>query len=145
MLNKESYFEERMIFLNVFETAKMFPKAILPTSTFNLQIKLDITGDKGWQTDDMFIPPGYHMDAKVVPESKPAPAIQGQQPFTFPFGAGGMIMNGCFGSGYQPGDRCYDATWATTKCLVSLRFRLQVVMLKISINRRRKPIEVCVD
>ena len=28
-------------------------------------------------------------------------------------------MNGCFGSGYQPGDRCYDATWATTICLVS--------------------------
>ena len=83
------------------------------------KIKLDITGDKGWQTDDMFIPPGYHMDAKVVPESKPAPTVQGQQPFTFPFGAGGLIMNGCFGSGYQPGDRCYDATWATTKCIVS--------------------------
>lgn len=60
------------------------------------------------------------MDAKVIPESKPAPAVSGQQPFTFPFGAGGLIMNGCFGSGYQPGDRCYDATWATTKCLVSL-------------------------
>ena len=105
----------------------MFPKAILRTITCNMQIKLDITGDKGWQTDDMFIPPGYHMEAKVVPESKPAPAVQGQQPFTFPFGAGGLIMNGCFGSGYQPGDRCYDATWATTKCLVSLRFRLKKI------------------
>lgn len=84
------------------------------------QIKLDITGDKGWQTDDMFIPPGYHMYAKIEPESKPASAVNGQPPFTFPFGAGGLIMNGCFGSGYKPGDRCYDATWATTKCLVSL-------------------------
>ena len=82
------------------------------------------------------------MEAKVVPESKPAPAVQGQQPFTFPFGAGGLIMNGCFGSGYQPGDRCYDATWATTKCLVSLRFRLQVIMLKNSMNqKKKKPIE----
>lgn len=98
-----------------------FGKSTDPFTYFNyyLQIKLDITGDKGWQTDDMFIPPGYHMDAKVIPESKPAPAVSGQQPFTFPFGAGGLIMNGCFGSGYQPGDRCYDATWATTKCLVS--------------------------
>ena len=83
-----------------------------------VQIKLDITGDKGWKTDDMFIPPGYHMEAKIEPESKPAPPVNGQPPFTFPFGAGGMIMNGCFGSGYKPGDRCYDATWATTKCLV---------------------------
>lgn len=84
-----------------------------------VQIKLDITGDKGWQTDDMFIPPGYHMEAKIEPETKPAPAVNGMPPFTFSFGAGGMIMNGCFGSGYKPGDRCYDATWATTKCLVS--------------------------
>ncbi|XP_068718689.1 uncharacterized protein [Montipora capricornis] len=81
------------------------------------EIKLDITGDKGWQTDDLFIPPGYHMNAKIEPESKPAPTVNGQPPFTFPFGAGGLIMNGCFGSGYKPGDRCYDATWATTICL----------------------------
>lgn len=58
-----------------------------------VQIKLDITGDKGWKTDDMFIPPGYHMQAKIEPESKPAPPVNGQPPFTFPFGAGGMIMN----------------------------------------------------
>ena len=62
------------------------------------------------------------MNARIEPESKPAPIVNGQPPFTFPFGAGGLIMNGCFGSGYKPGDRCYDATWATTICLVSLLF-----------------------
>lgn len=88
-----------------------------------VQIKLDITGDKGWQTD-MFISPGYHMDGKIEPETKSAPTANGEPPFPFPFGAGGLIMNGCFGSGYKPGDRCYDATWATTICLVGRRFVL---------------------
>ena len=85
-----------------------------------MKIKLDITGDKGCQTDDIIIPPGYYINGKVIPESKLAPTAQGQQPFTFPFGAGGLIMNGCFGSGYKPGDHCYDATWATIKRMVSL-------------------------
>lgn len=31
-----------------------------------VQIKLDIVPDKGWQSEDMFVPPGYHLDSTIT-------------------------------------------------------------------------------
>ena len=87
-------------------------------------MKLDIVPDKGWETEDVIIPPGMHITAKVTregedEEEEPSAQSAGQTPFYYPSGVGQMIMNGCFGTNYQAGDPCYEAKWKTSACLVS--------------------------
>ena len=73
--------------------------------------------DKGWENEDMFLPPGYHIDAAVSGEEK-SPKEVGQTPYTFPMGIGGVMMNGCWGTGYKANDPCYNAKTTSTICLV---------------------------
>lgn len=83
-----------------------------------IKIKLDITPDKGWQNEDMFLPSGYHIDASVSGDESP-PKDVGAVPYLFPAGIGAALMNGCWGTGYQPGDPCYAAKWTSDVCQVN--------------------------
>ncbi|XP_031555975.1 uncharacterized protein LOC116292763 [Actinia tenebrosa] len=78
-------------------------------------IKLDVTPEKAWATEDMFIPPGYHIQAEVEGQGKPDESND-PQPYTYPAGMGNMIMNGCWGTGYKKGDPCFDALEASEQC-----------------------------
>lgn len=82
-----------------------------------LQIKLDIVPDKGWQSEDMFVPAGYHMDTSISDEEG-SPPENDQASFSYPAGLGSVLMNGCFGTGYKEGDPCYVAKWQMDACLV---------------------------
>ncbi|XP_032235405.2 uncharacterized protein LOC116617089 isoform X2 [Nematostella vectensis] len=81
------------------------------------KIKLDIMPDKGWESTDMFVPAGYHINSHLENENaeddldKPSPT-----PYNYPAGIGSVIMNGCWGTGYKPGDPCYNAMENTTQC-----------------------------
>ena len=87
------------------------------------QLEIDIKPDKGWQTEDLFVPPGFEIDAEITGEDEKPHGEAGDQPFAYPMGVCGLIMNGCFGRDYQQGDPCYEATWKTTICLVSISNR----------------------
>ena len=79
--------------------------------------------DKGWKTDDLFVPSGLHIDAEVTGEDEQPKGETGEQPFAYPMGVGGLIMNGCFDKNYQPGDPCYQAKGKTTICMVSTPYK----------------------
>lgn len=85
---------------------------------FVWQIKLDIVPDKGWQSEDMFVPPGYHLDSKITDDAG-SPKEAEQAAFTYPAGLGNVMMNGCYATGYKEGDPCYVAKWTLDACLVS--------------------------
>ena len=74
--------------------------------------------DKGWENEDMFVPPGYHINAAVEGEES-SPKEEGQVPYVFPSGIGSVLMNGCWGTGYQPNDPCYNSKSTSTICSVS--------------------------
>lgn len=84
-----------------------------------IQIKLDIVPDKGWQSEDMFVPAGYHMDTSISDEEG-SPPENDQPSFSYPAGLGSVLMNGCFGTGYKEGDPCYVAKWKMDACLVRI-------------------------
>ena len=86
------------------------------------QLNINIKPDKGWKSDDFFVPPGFHIDAEVTGEAEKSEGEKGEQPFAYPMGIGGMMMNGCYDTDYQRGDPCYQAKDTTTLCLVSKKF-----------------------
>jgi len=101
---------------------------------FYFQLEIDIEPDKGWQTEDMFVPPGFHIGAEITGEDEKPEGQKGEQAFTYPMGIGGMIMNGCYGTNYQLGDPCYQAKDATTLCWVSKYGLLHVdVVILVSV------------
>ena len=68
----------------------------------------------------MFVPPGYHMSAEVENGGVKAESKEQVQPvYTYPAGIGSAIMNGCWGTGYKPGDPCYQSLAVSTACKVS--------------------------
>lgn len=75
--------------------------------------------DKGWQSEDMFVPPGYHIDASVS-GGEASPKDEGAIPYLFPAGLGTALMNGCWGTGYKEGDPCYSAKWTSNVCQVKI-------------------------
>ncbi|KAL9983627.1 hypothetical protein ACROYT_G005826 [Oculina patagonica] len=79
------------------------------------EIKLDISPDKGWQNEDMFVPPGYHIDASIEGGEK-SPKEVGEVPYVFPAGLGTALMNGCWGTDYKETDPCYSAKWKSSVC-----------------------------
>ena len=90
--------------------------------TFDLQIKLDITPEKGWQSEDMFVPPGYHMDSTITDDGG-SPKEAEPTAYTYPAGLGNVLMNGCYGTGYKEGDPCYVAKWTLDACLVYKQYK----------------------
>ncbi|XP_078353422.1 uncharacterized protein LOC144638115 isoform X2 [Oculina patagonica] len=81
------------------------------------KLEINIEPEKGWKTEDMFVPAGFHIDAEMTGEDEEPEGEAGEQPFSFPMGVGGVLMNGCYGTGYQPGDPCYEAYDKTTICM----------------------------
>ena len=78
----------------------------------------------------MFLPSGYHIDASVSGE-KDAPSTIGAVPYLFPAGIGSALMNGCWGTGYKPGDPCYTAKWKSDVCQVNILnyvFTIQIIL-----------------
>ena len=67
----------------------------------------------------MFVPAGVHVDAEYTSKDKPQETKTAVQPFTYPMGIGGVMMNGCYGRNYQPGDPCYAFKRMSSICLVS--------------------------
>lgn len=92
---------------------------------------INIEPEKGWKTEDMFVPPGFHVDAEMTGEDEKPEGEAGDQPFLYPMGVGGMLMNSCTGTNYQPGDPCYEAYWETTICAVSKIVMYSVIRLLI--------------
>ena len=89
-------------------------------------MEINVEPEKGWKTEDMFVPAGFHIDAEMTGEDEEPEGEAGEQPFSYPMGVGGVLMNGCYGTNYQPGDPCYEAYWETTICAVSLQ-KLNIV------------------
>ena len=93
----------------------------------------------------MFLPSGYHIDASVSGE-KDAPSAIGAVPYLFPAGIGSAMMNGCWGTGYKPGDPCYTAKWTSDVCEVNILncvFTTQIVVHYIGANvTGEKPFEL---
>ena len=83
------------------------------------QLELNIEPNKGWETETMFVPAGVHVDAEYTSKDKPQETKTAVQPFTYPMGIGGVMMNGCYGRNYQPGDPCYAFKRMSSICLVS--------------------------
>ena len=67
----------------------------------------------------MFVPPGYHLDTTISDEGG-SPKETEPAAFNYPAGLGNVLMNGCYGTGYKPGDPCYVAKWTLDACLVGL-------------------------
>ena len=80
---------------------------------------MNIEPEKGWKTESMMVPAGVHIDAEYTGEEKHDEKNPGEQPFAYPMGVGGLLMNGCYGTNYQIGDPCYDFKTASSICLVS--------------------------
>ncbi|CAB4025046.1 Hypothetical predicted protein [Paramuricea clavata] len=65
----------------------------------------------------MFVPPGYHLNAEIDNEDTKAENHEHGGPvYTYPAGIGTTIMNGCWGTGYKPGDPCYKSLGVSTAC-----------------------------
>ena len=71
----------------------------------------------------MFVPAGYHLNAEIENEGEKAESQEQNEPvYTYPAGIGTMMMNGCWGTGYKPGDPCYQSLEVLTACQVRLLF-----------------------
>ncbi|XP_019618562.1 PREDICTED: uncharacterized protein LOC109465632 [Branchiostoma belcheri] len=84
-----------------------------------IKAEVDFVADKGMVEDDMFAPPGMHMkvDVEEDPGTDSEPD-QSSEPmaFSYPLGMGSALMNGCFGTGYVPGDPCYNVRDVIPAC-----------------------------
>ena len=75
-----------------------------------MQLAIDIEPDKGRKTEDLFVPPAFHIQAGLSGGEGGKPKGEsGAQPFAFPVGVGGVLMNGCSGTNYQSGNPYYAA------------------------------------
>ncbi|KAM7449242.1 hypothetical protein ABFA07_002800 [Porites harrisoni] len=75
----------------------------------NKKLEINIDPQKGWETENLFVPPGFHIYSKIEGEGEKPKGETGEQPFIYPMGVGGLIMNGCFATNYQKGDPCYES------------------------------------
>ncbi|KAI8494112.1 hypothetical protein Bbelb_284590 [Branchiostoma belcheri] len=84
-----------------------------------VKAEVDFVADKGMVQDDMFAPPGLHMRVDVEQDpGKDSEPDQSSQPmaYGYPVGMGAALMNGCFGTGYVPGDPCYNVRDVIPAC-----------------------------
>jgi hypothetical protein len=75
----------------------------------------------------MFVPPGYHMSAQIENEGGKANTKEQSEPvYSYPAGIGTTVMNGCWGTGYKPGDPCYRSLEVLTACQVRIYSEISV-------------------
>ncbi|CAH1247892.1 Hypp8049 [Branchiostoma lanceolatum] len=76
-----------------------------------IKADVDFIAEKGMVEDDMFAPPGMHMKVDIEEDPKEDNEdddMSEAAAYSYPLGMGTALMNGCFGTGYVPGDPCYD-------------------------------------
>ncbi|XP_077985473.1 uncharacterized protein LOC144440089 [Glandiceps talaboti] len=76
---------------------------------------IDVQPQNGFQSDGSYAPPAWHIDVEVKEEHGKEESSS-QPVFGYPMGIGPMMFNGCYGSGYLPGDPCYEnrvPSWST--------------------------------
>ncbi|XP_077985433.1 uncharacterized protein LOC144440064 [Glandiceps talaboti] len=69
---------------------------------------IDIQPQNGFGSDGEIAPPAWHIDVDVEEEDDEEEEESSESVFGYPMGIGPMMFNGCFGSGYLPGDPCYE-------------------------------------
>eukprot|EP00058_Branchiostoma_floridae_P002946 XP_002588434.1 hypothetical protein BRAFLDRAFT_63382 [Branchiostoma floridae] len=88
-----------------------------------IKAEIDFEGEKGMVEEDMFAPPGMKMkvDIEEDPETDDENDDMSEETaFAYPMGMGTALMNGCFGTGYVPGDPCYDDTSELPSCYAAV-------------------------
>ncbi|CAH1276932.1 Hypp9430 [Branchiostoma lanceolatum] len=85
----------------------------------DIKAEVDFAPEKGMIEDDLFAPPGMHVKVDVEEDpgedSEPDGSSQAMA-FSYPMGMGNALMNGCFGTGYVPGDPCYNVKDVIPAC-----------------------------
>ncbi|XP_078589276.1 uncharacterized protein LOC144869684 [Branchiostoma floridae x Branchiostoma japonicum] len=87
--------------------------------TGEIKAEIDFEEEKGMVEDGMFAPPGMKMkvDIEEDPEGDDEDDDMSEETaYSYPMGMGTALMNGCFGTGYVPGDPCYDDTSELPAC-----------------------------
>ena len=80
----------------------------------------------------MFVPSGVHIDSEYIPTNEEPEKDEAiGQAFTYPMGIGGVMMNGCYGTNYQQGDPCYALKETSAICLVSMPFRISLLVFSV--------------
>ncbi|XP_077985079.1 uncharacterized protein LOC144439719 [Glandiceps talaboti] len=69
---------------------------------------IDIQPQNGFGSDGEIAPPAWHIDVDVDEEDDEEEEESSESVFGYPMGIGPMMFNGCYGSGYLPGDPCYE-------------------------------------
>ncbi|XP_066303955.1 uncharacterized protein [Branchiostoma lanceolatum] len=77
------------------------------------EARVKVIHSRGLNTGDTYSPAGYELRMEVDREDDSDDgnddSSDGMSPAIYPMGVGPMLMNGCFGTGYEIGDPCYDA------------------------------------
>ncbi|XP_035667450.1 uncharacterized protein LOC118410076 [Branchiostoma floridae] len=66
-----------------------------------------------------FVPAGYEISHRYQyadEEEDEQDAMGPSSAYSYPTGLGPVMMNGCFGTAYEPGDPCYDSKIPQTNC-----------------------------
>ena len=71
---------------------------------------------QGFNGPDEFEPSGWQLEVGQNTVSD-QPEGEDEPPTMWPMGVGVAMMNGCFRTGYQPGDPCYEAARFATRCI----------------------------
>ena len=88
-----------------------------PVDLSSSGVELKMRHDKGYKDLGGEFKDG---DVDIKIENIPKKTVKeksGGAAFTYPAGLGPLLMNGCFGTGYKPGDPCYANKRLSTKCL----------------------------
>ena len=72
----------------------------------NKQIKFEQM--PGFTGEEEFRPAGWRMETKDLGGGPKKQSNTATDPAGYPMGAGMAMVNGCFLTGYQPGDKCYQ-------------------------------------
>jgi hypothetical protein len=70
----------------------------------------------GFDGVEEFEPAGWEYKVEGPHKRKEDEAEEPEPVFAYPMGVGNYLMSGCFGSGYQPGDPCYENLRFKTRC-----------------------------
>ena len=80
-------------------------------------VEISLKNEKGYMDVGGEFQPGG-MDVKIQNiEDQPTDKKSGGDSFSYPYGIGPLLINGCFGSNYKKGDPCYANSRMSTSCL----------------------------
>ena len=82
-------------------------------------MSIDITPDKGWIRDDMFVPAGFHMEAEFTGTASSPPEGESSA-VIYQGGVGNALMSGCLEESYEPQDPCYQYKTPAVPCAVCI-------------------------